>query len=186
MVYITFPASFGVSSAAATGIGSVSGQTVPVAMSVAAGTNTVAITNVSLPTSAGGYGPFKIVTRQYDDGQIFDANYVFGSVGVADAPSAISNLAVAYNSGSTGNVNASSQSVNVSFTISKDLYKHDMFVIEFPSAFTVTTGATCSSYVTGQNDINYYNSTATETDPQSHDLNCKATDKVNTRTADTK
>jgi hypothetical protein len=92
-------------------------------------------TGINNPTTAGGYGPFGITTRHSATGQIVDCNAVFGSVGIAAAASTISSLALAYASGSSGAINATAQSVEFTFTISKDLWKHDMFVITFDNRF---------------------------------------------------
>jgi hypothetical protein len=137
----------------------------------ASATNTFTVANVANPSTAQGYGPFKIVTRHGVNGQIMDANYVFGSVGIAGAHGTISNLTVAYVATSSGLINATSQSVNFTFTISRDLWKHDMFVIKFDNNFNVAAGVTCTSYVTGATDINYYNTTTAG----DHALDCKET-----------
>ena len=75
------------------------------------------VTGVGNPSTAGGYGPFKIVTRHSAAGQIQDANYVYGSVGIAPAVLSISNFGLAYASSSTGAINAASQTINFTFTI---------------------------------------------------------------------
>jgi hypothetical protein len=50
---------------------------------VAGELTTINITNVLNPATEGGYGPFKLATRWYENGQIIDINYAFGSVGIA-------------------------------------------------------------------------------------------------------
>ena len=80
--------------------------------------NTITIGNVQNPTEARGYGPFGITTRHSDNGQIVDCNAVFGSVGIAPEASRISNFDVAWANGSTGAINAPSQSIEFTFTIS--------------------------------------------------------------------
>jgi len=139
------------------------------ATSLVVGTNSVDVTAVTNPTSPGGYGPFKLVTRNVANGQIIDANYAFGSVGIAATAGSISNLSLVYASNSANTINLTSQSVNFTFTISRDLWKHDMFVIVFDSKFTVASGVTCTSYRTGT-DINFYNTTTAG----AHALNCEA------------
>lgn len=52
-------------------------------VSLEANTDTrVEITNLTNPSVAGGYGPFKIATRWFKYGQIIDINRAFGTVGL--------------------------------------------------------------------------------------------------------
>jgi len=97
--------------------------------------NTITIGAVGNPSTAGGYGPFGITTRHHLTGQIVDTNAIYGSVGIAAAASTLSSLSLAYASGSSGAINASAQSVEFTFTLAKDLWKHDMFVITWDSKF---------------------------------------------------
>jgi len=76
------------------------------------GTGTATVTGVTNPSAAAGYGPFSIVTRHSKFGQIVDSNYVFGSVGIAEAHGQISTFTVAYGTGSSDIVNTSGVSVN--------------------------------------------------------------------------
>ena len=69
--------------------------------------NTITIGNVQNPVEARGYGPFGIITRHSNNGQIVDCNAVFGSVGIAPQASRMENFSVAYANGSTGAINAS-------------------------------------------------------------------------------
>jgi hypothetical protein len=138
---ITFPTGFTVSGAGVTAptgaTSTVSGQTLIVsALTWTAGTdNTIVIGTVTNPTTAGGYGPFAITTRHSLTGQIVDTNAIYGSVGIAAAASTLSSLSLAYASGSSGAINASAQSVEFTFTLAKDLWKHDMFVITWDAHF---------------------------------------------------
>jgi hypothetical protein len=138
---ITFPTGFTVSAATVTAptgaTRTISGQVLTISgLTWAAGTdNTITIGAVTNPTTAGGYGPFGITTRHHLTGQIVDTNAIYGSVGIAAAASTLSSLSLAYASGSSGAINASAQSVEFTFTIAKDLWKHDMFVISFDSKF---------------------------------------------------
>ena len=143
-VFVTFPTGFDITSASFTQTGATIAKTNQVAelksVNVSnSSTNTFVIGAVTTPSTVGGYGPFKIVTRKSTNGQIIDANYSFGSVGIAAAPGSISSLALAWASNGTGMINLSSQSINFTFTISNDLWKHDMFVLTFPKEFTVTS-----------------------------------------------
>lgn len=135
------------------------------------------VTNVTNPTTAGGYGPFKLVSRMSQYGQIQDSNYVFGSVGIASTAGSISNLSLVYDSSSAATINLTSQKVQFTFTISRDLWKHDMFVITFDSKFQVASSVTCEAYKTGTSEIIYYNNTA-----GTHLLDCKETAIANTIT----
>lgn len=60
-----------------------------------------------------------------------------------------------------------------------------MFVITINEYFTVTSGVTCTSYVTGANDVNYYYHNNTADGSGSYDLDCKETTKVDNRVSDT-
>jgi hypothetical protein len=138
---ISFPTGFTVSSAtltAPTGASvSASGQVLTVTNLtwIAGSDNTITIGTVGNPSSVGGHGPFGITTRHHLTGQIVDTNAIFASVGITAAASTLSSLTLAYASGSSGSINASAQSVEFTFTIAKDLWKHDMFVIKFDSKF---------------------------------------------------
>lgn len=174
-VYITFPTGFTVGAATISAVSNVTNSVVRgSSINIVSGDNTITVANVDLPTSAGGYGPFKIVTRASHNGQIMDANYVFGSVGIAGTAGVISNFTVAYESSSTGTINLTSQKMRFTFTIANDLWKHDMFVIHFDNAFTVASSVTCKAYATS-NEIIYYNSTG-----GTHTLDCKETAQTTT------
>jgi len=178
-VFITFPSGFDVTSVS--NDAATSGQTVQMSSAIVAGFNSVTVMGVGNPSSAGGQGPFKIVTRASTDGQIVDANYSFGSVGIAAAAGSITNFGVAWEATTnSGEVNKTNQKVLFTFTIANDLWKHDMFVLTFPSQFTVSSSVTCASYVTVNTDINYYNSTA---GAGSHTLDCKETAQTDSAAA---
>ena len=188
---ITFPSGFTISGATVTSPSTASLTTI--SSSVVRVTNltwssntdnTIVIGTVQNPASATGYGPFGIVTRHSDQGQIVDCNAVFGSVGIAPQASTITSFALAYATGSSGAINHSAQSVEFTFTISKDLWKYDMFVITMSDKFQVDAGVTCESYVSG-NAINYYNSSIGTTGVGVHTLDCSATAVSSTLTTAT-
>jgi hypothetical protein len=56
-----------------------------------------------------------------------------------------------------------SQNVDFTFTISKDFWKYDMFVITMSDKLVVESGVTCESIATSTSEsyVNYYNSSAT-------------------------
>ena len=189
VVEITFPTGFTLTSAtlssSTTGtIGNTSGQMIPVAgVTYTAGTN-VAITfdAVENPTTAGGYGPFGIVTRASTQGQIVDANAVFACVGIAGAYSTGNSFTIAYDTATaTGVVLLASQNVDFTFTISKDLWKYDMFVITMNDKFVVESSVACESVATSTSAsyVNYYNSSISADGlTGNHVLDCAVTASV--------
>jgi hypothetical protein len=83
---------------------------------------------------------------------------VFACVGIAATSGTINSFSVAYpTTGSSTVVNASGQTLNFSFTLNQDLWKHDLFIIDFDSNFEITSESKCTS--TASSGINFYNST---------------------------
>jgi len=161
--------------------GTTSGQMIPVSgVTYTAGTN-VSLTfgAVGNPSAAGGYGPFGILTRASTSGQIVDANAVFACVGIAGAYSNNNSFTLAYDtSTATGVVLLASQNIDFTFTISKDLWKYDMFVITMSDKFVVESGVTCESIATSTSAsyVNYYNSSiSTDGLTGNHVLDCAVT-----------
>lgn len=134
---ITIPTAFTTTGATVTGTGSVSNSVAAwtAFTSSSTGDNTVVINGVTNPTVSAGYGPFSIVTRHYSLGQIVDANYVYGSVGIAPAHGTISNFGVKYLTTTDNLINKSGVELEFSFTIGTDLWKHDLFAIRFDPHF---------------------------------------------------
>jgi len=167
--------------------------TIPVnGVTYTAGTNySITLGGLGNPTAAGGYGPFGIVTRHSATGQIVDANAVFACVGIAGAYSSNNSFSLAYDtSTATGVVLLASQNVDFTFTISKDLWKYDMFVITMSDKLVVESGVTCESIDTSTSEsyINHYNSSAT-TDSAGvvtgvHVLDCATTASTTRRGTD--
>lgn len=71
-----------------------------------------------------------------------------------------------------------------SFTISRDVWKHDLFVITFDSKFTVASGVTCEQTNTATDTYNYYNTTST-VEADKHKLDCVQTTGGTWSTANT-
>ena len=95
--------------------------------------------------TAGTFGPFGLVTRDSFYGSIIDVNYVFGHITIL--PDVIPN---------TISITASDPSfttigigelidLDFSFTLTEDLWKYDVIVIDVDSDYTASSSPTCFS-----------------------------------------
>lgn len=73
---------------------SVAGQVVTLTnINITAGVDSkIGITGVTNDGTVGGHGPFAILTRHYQNGQIQDINKVFGSIGLAATANTMTTL----------------------------------------------------------------------------------------------
>ncbi|CAG9328924.1 unnamed protein product [Blepharisma stoltei] len=137
IIEITFPSSISLSG----------GQTVTISSASYYGSHdsSVQVTNVKLPSTAGAYGPFAIQTRNWAGGQIIDINKVFGCVAIVSAVTASTSLTVKLDSGASSPTIESTDNLIFSFTISQDLWKHDLIVITPDSTWTPSSTVSCLS-----------------------------------------
>jgi hypothetical protein len=148
--------------------------------SLAANTDTtISVGGVTLPSTAGGYGPFGLITRNYADGNPVDMNLVFGSVAIVNAFPTSSNLAVDWATSGTYKIGMSGQTINFKPTISVDVWKHDVFEFEIDNNWT-NTSPECRSIKNGDLYIQV-NGTSTN-DGTSHLLDCTVTAKTTAST----
>lgn len=59
----------------------------------------VTVTGVTLPSSSGAYGPFRLITRQYQEGEIYDISNSFASIYVTPSAGADGTLTVTSHDG---------------------------------------------------------------------------------------
>ncbi|CAG9314827.1 unnamed protein product [Blepharisma stoltei] len=111
-------------------------------------------TTITLPSSAGVYGPFALITRSSQNGQIYDANYVFGCIATTSSVSASTTLSVT--NAATSPVVGSADVLSFAFSLSQSLWKYDIIEIVPPTAYTPTSSVTCASVtLTGVSNILY-------------------------------
>ena len=97
------------------------------------------ITNITLPTISGSYGPITIIFQQAARGKIIASASSFGFVGlVRHLPISIPSLSVTYATGASTLIQ-SSTSVHISFPLSAPLNPYDFFMLYMPSTYTLTT-----------------------------------------------
>lgn len=65
--------------------------------------------------------------------------------------------------------------MNFVFTITQNLWKHDIFVIDVPAKYLVQSSVVCTAYAS-TNEIVWYNNTS---GASNHALDCKETTKTN-------
>ncbi|CAG9330109.1 unnamed protein product [Blepharisma stoltei] len=99
--------------------------------------------STTLP-SAGLYGPFGIVTRHSQTGQIVDANYNFGCIVVTNSVSA-SFLTVSRAASSTITTINTDNTLEFYFTLTFSLWAHDIIEIVPDSNWVLKTGPICKS-----------------------------------------
>lgn len=112
---------------------------------------------VDLPDTPGVYGPFSIVTRSGEDGQIIDANYVFGSLALAPAVSKdIDGLTVSLvdSTATAPTIGTSGLGIYFSFSLSQSLWKHDIIEIIPDVNWIPTSSPTCESTKVDENTSN--------------------------------
>ncbi|CAG9330116.1 unnamed protein product [Blepharisma stoltei] len=107
------------------------------------GKDTSVTYSTTLP-SAGSYGPFGIVTRRSETGQIVDANYNFGCIAVTSSVSS-SSLTVSRTTSSTATTINTDNTLEFQFTLTFSLWAHDIIEIAPDSNWVLKTGPTCKS-----------------------------------------
>jgi hypothetical protein len=115
-----------------------------------ANTDTSVSTTVTLPTTSEAVGPFSIITRYSQYGQIIDANYVFACIAVASA-STTSSMTVTAVSGTTGQIVNTSDGLYFTFVLTQNLWMHDIIKIVPDTTWTSPTKPTCSSVTVTDN-----------------------------------
>lgn len=101
-------------------------------------TITLTLANIQLPYSSGSYGPFGIYTRQASGGQIIDMNKNFCSIGIGQTnlPPPSESLLIEFSDYNMDTVSGKS-TISFTFTLTKDLWKYDTFVVTVPSYFSL-------------------------------------------------
>jgi hypothetical protein len=183
---VTFPSGFDVSAASCTHvtgcITAVSGLVVSLpSVTITANLDySYTISNVVLPTTAGGYGPFSLRTRHYRGGQTVDINLNFASVGVNKERGSLKDLIVTTVNSST-KVNATGSTLSFKFQISKDIWKYDVFRITASKYWTINESSVCSSE-SYPGRMNNFNGTDLRAP---HKLDCYISPKLTARTVQT-
>ena len=88
---------------------------------------------VTLPSTAGIYGPFKLIIREAENGEIKAANFVFATIAVTSSVTA-QGLTVGPTTGSVAI--KSSQKLTFDFTLNHDVWKNDVMVLTVDSSKT--------------------------------------------------
>lgn len=173
---VTFPAAFGLTAIATSGV-AVSGQVVQIPATLTAGQDTtLTVGPVSLPATAGPTALFALRTRLTSGGQVIDANLNFGNVYISPQEGKIAGGSVAFTtSQSSTTINKSGNVLTFKFTLGKTLWKHDLIKITTDPYFTLNLGASQCLSVDTTGYINNFNGTSASSP---HKLNCVASGKV--------
>ena len=128
-------------------------KTLLVPISIPNPSETVKLTlhRITLPSSAGSYGPFGIFTRHQESGQIVDMNKLFCSVGIwkPNLPPPSDSLKISFSDVNMDTVKAKS-SILFTFELTQDLWKFDYFAITMPQVFALLNPV-CRSETVDQN-----------------------------------
>lgn len=95
---------------------------------------------ITLPSSAGIYGPVKVYTAISSTGNIYDLNTNFATILISAKASTGSGLEIS----AENSYVQSKTAILVSFTIKEDIWENDSIVIEYPESFSVSS-PTCES-----------------------------------------
>ncbi|CAG9332621.1 unnamed protein product [Blepharisma stoltei] len=110
---------------------------------IQAGTDMSVTTTATLPSNPGFVGPFGIITRSSQTGQITDANFVFGCIAISEPDIPDNNLSV-YSVSQAKQI-GSSDSFVFHFPINKSIWKNDIIEIIPPKDWSPSSNPTCSS-----------------------------------------
>ena len=95
--------------------------------------------------TAGSYGPFGLITRDYPNGPIVDANYVFGHITILSTVTA-STVTVEASDATASYGIEETISLDFTFTLSVDLWKYDVIIIQnTDDTYTTSSSPTCTS-----------------------------------------
>lgn len=178
---VSFPSAFSVSSMAVVGgtnpVTVTSGLVQMSGVTYVAGVDTsLTFTGLGMPSTTGGYGPIALRSRFTTNGQVIDCNLSFGVIYATPTETKITTgTSVSFvPTQSTNIINKSNNVLSFKFTISRDLWKHDMFRITTSSYFKVVMSNSfmCSSMNYG-GFINNFNGTETG---NPWNLDCVASD----------
>lgn len=180
---VSFPSGFSVSSMAVVGgtnpVTVTSGLVQMSGVTYTAGVDTsITFTGLGMPSTTGGYGPIALRSRFASNGQVIDCNLSFGVIYATITENKVTTGAsVSFvPTQSTNIINKANNMLSFKFTISRDLWKHDMFRITTSSYFKVVMS---NSFMCSSNNyggfINNFNGTDTS---NPWNLDCVASDYV--------
>lgn len=125
--YVEFPDGFSETSRSISGISFISGEDI-----------SVTITSIQLPDTEGVYGPLSIMTRVAEKGNIVDINKVFSTIPISDKKSVAKANSLSINFQDPDTVFISSScSLIFNFTLTQDLWNHDLLTLTVDSHFTL-------------------------------------------------
>ncbi|OMJ93406.1 hypothetical protein SteCoe_3649 [Stentor coeruleus] len=134
--YVEFPNGFTETSRSLSGISFISGEDI-----------SVTITSVQLPDTEGVYGPLIIMTRVAEKGNIVDINKIFSTIPISDKKSSAKANSLSINFQDPDTVYISSScSLIFNFTLTQDLWNHDLLTLIVDSHFTLNNPI-CQSLV---------------------------------------
>lgn len=116
---------------------------------------TITITGVTLPSTAGGYGNFEVMTRLNSNGQIVDYNKNFGAVFVSEKETTDTGLEVTLAEGIYETEVQQTATLFFNFIVNFDLWPNDTFVIKVDSDWSLVKSPACNSVSYVQGATNY-------------------------------
>jgi len=178
---VSFPSAFSVSSMAVVGgsnpVTVTSGLVQMTGVTYVAGVDTsLTFTGLGMPSTTGGYGPIALRSRFTTNGQVIDCNLNFGVVYATPTETkSTTNASVSFvPTQSTNIINKSNNMLSFKFTITRDLWKHDMFRITTSTYFKVVMS---NSFMCSSNNYGGYIDNFNGTDKSNPwNLDCVASD----------